>query len=284
MSTVHYSKITFSENKMTTLKGQTVLVVGGSSGIGFGVAKISLLSSAALVIIASSSKTKVENAVARLIKAVGPDAEPRVKGVVVDGTSSKEIRALLEKVGELDHLVWTAGGELPPNFLEVDLDTQRGAYYFITFMLFIMKYAQLVCPGIFDSRFWGPLEAAKAAKIKAGGSITLTGGIAFLKPPKGWGHSSGMPGAVDAATRGLAVDLAPIRVNHVCPGTVNTEVRCIVLSTERRESLLVHVVQLISSLDPAQVESFLQEIGKKQLIPQIGDPDDVAEAYVFLMK
>jgi NAD(P)-dependent dehydrogenase (short-subunit alcohol dehydrogenase family) len=110
---------------MSTLKGQTLLVVGGSSGIGFAVAKLSLLSFASLVIIASSSKTKVENAVARLINDVGSDAASRVRGEVVDGRSSKEVRELMEKVGELDHLIWTAGGALSSDTFQSDLDTQR---------------------------------------------------------------------------------------------------------------------------------------------------------------
>ena len=68
---------------MTTLAGQTVLIVGGSSGIGYGAAKLSLLSQASLVIIASSNKAKVENAVSRLLSEV-PNAKGKVKGEVVD--------------------------------------------------------------------------------------------------------------------------------------------------------------------------------------------------------
>lgn len=44
------------------------------------------------------------------------------------------------------------------------------------------------------------------------------------RPMKGYGIATGIPGAVDSVTRGLAVDLAPIRVNAVCPGLVVTEV------------------------------------------------------------
>ena len=66
---------------MTALAGQTILVVGGSSGIGFGVAKLCLLEQASLVTIASSNKAKVDNAVSRLVSEV-PDAKAKVKGEV----------------------------------------------------------------------------------------------------------------------------------------------------------------------------------------------------------
>jgi NAD(P)-dependent dehydrogenase (short-subunit alcohol dehydrogenase family) len=111
---------------MTTLTGQTVLVIGGSSGIGYAVAKLSLLSDASRVIIASSSKAKVDDALSRLAKDGGPGAGKRIVGETVDSTVSKEVRALLERVGEIDHLVYTSGGNLKLGFPDIDLDTQRG--------------------------------------------------------------------------------------------------------------------------------------------------------------
>ena len=77
---------------------------------------------------------------------------------------------------------------------------------------------------VFDIRFWGAITAAQAAKIRPGGSIILTIGSVVVKPRKGWSLAAGMMGAVDSLTRGLAVDLAPIRVNVVSPGLVKTEV------------------------------------------------------------
>ena len=77
---------------------------------------------------------------------------------------------------------------------------------------------------MFDVRFWGAFTAAKAAKIRSGGSITFTIGQALLRPRKGWSLLVGVAGAIDAVTRGLAIDLAPIRVNVVSPGLVRTEV------------------------------------------------------------
>ena len=106
---------------MTTLAGLTILVVGGSSGIGFGVAKLCLLEQASLVIIASSNKAKVDNAVSRLVSEV-PDAEAKVKGEVVDAKHTKEVKNLMERVGEIDHLVWTSGEPFKLTFPDIDID------------------------------------------------------------------------------------------------------------------------------------------------------------------
>ena len=93
-------------------------------------------------------------------------------------------------------------------------------------------------------RFWGAAFAAKVAKIREGGSITFTTGIRYsfmdgtivadlgagtvlVRPTQGWSLGSAVAGAVDAYTRALAVEMAPIRVNSVCPGAVMTEVSII---------------------------------------------------------
>jgi NAD(P)-dependent dehydrogenase (short-subunit alcohol dehydrogenase family) len=107
-------------------------------------------------------------------------------------------------VGEIDHLVYTAGdpfmlGELG----QTSIAEARRA---------------------FDVRFWGALAAAKygAPHIRPGGSIILTTGIASARPPKRWVVPASILGAMEALTRALAVELAPIRVNIVSPGVVKT--------------------------------------------------------------
>lgn len=95
---------------------------------------------------------------------------------------------------------------------------------------------------MFDVRFWGPAVAAQKVKFRPGGSMTLTIGmltfriqsgpkflIAFqgqvvVRPPPTFSVLSGISGAVDSMARGLAIDLAPVRVNVVSVGLVETEV------------------------------------------------------------
>lgn len=116
---------------MTTLEGQTVLIVGGSAGIGYGVAKLTLLSKAARVIIASSNKDRVDNAIAQLLAELKkdiPDVKSKVSGDVVNAKVISEVRALVERVGEIDHLVWTSGDAL--NVLKGgdDIDKYKGIH------------------------------------------------------------------------------------------------------------------------------------------------------------
>lgn len=92
---------------MTTLENKTVVVVGGSSGIGFAVALASLQSLASLVVIASSSAERVSKAVERLKAHTFPGA---VRGEVLDAKDDAAIKdKFVVRLGEVDHIVWTSG-------------------------------------------------------------------------------------------------------------------------------------------------------------------------------
>ena len=109
------------------IAGKTIVVVGGSSGIGYGVAKATLIQGAGRVVIASSSKEKVKSAVDRLKSdASSHGAKGEVIGEVVDAKDSKSVRSFFEGAGEIDHLVWTAGDSLKLGFPDIDLDKERG--------------------------------------------------------------------------------------------------------------------------------------------------------------
>lgn len=112
---------------METLDGQIVVVVGGSSGIGFSVAKAALLSRAARVLVASSTQTRVDLALQRLREEIGGKGLPgKIEGAVLDAKDMRAVEAFIINVGELDHLVWTAGGKLQFGFKDVDLETRKG--------------------------------------------------------------------------------------------------------------------------------------------------------------
>jgi NAD(P)-dependent dehydrogenase (short-subunit alcohol dehydrogenase family) len=118
----------------------------------------------------------------------------------------------------------------------------------------------------FEVRFWGMYTAARAAfpLIRKGGSITLTNGILALRPWKGWSAVSALAGAVESLTRGFALDMAPVRVNTVCAGMIKTELWSGMTETDR--------------------EAMYAEQAKKLPLGRVGEVEDVAETFLYLMK
>ena len=220
-----------------SLSQKRVVVLGGSSGIGLAVAQ-QVIEHGAELVIASSNPRRVEQAVAIL----GPNAE----GHALDLTDEHAIQTFFQKLGSFDHLVFTAGDALRLNELATaDLKKARGA---------------------FELRYWAALAAVKygSPQIRAGGSITLTTGIAGQRPRKGWVFGASVCGTVDALTRALAVELAPIRVNAVSPGVVRTN--------------------LWQNIPDEEREGMYESVGKTLLVGRVGEASEIARAYVFLMQ
>lgn len=144
---------------MTSLRNQTILIIGGTSGIGFSVAEASLHQHAAHVIVASSTPEKVSKTVARLEETTTKNnLSGKVTGKTLDVSNSDQVKKFFAEIGELDHVVITSGDKLKLGFKGVDLETLKSAL---------------------DVRFWAAALIAQQARIKKGGSITLTGGVFF---------------------------------------------------------------------------------------------------------
>lgn len=166
---------------------------------------------------------------------------------VLDITDEAAVAAWFANSGKFDHIVATAGdwGEGGRGkFTELD-----------------MKAAE----DLFRVRLWGSAILAKhgAARLAAGGSLTFTGGMSAWRPAKGSVMATAMAGSLAHLTLGLAKELAPLRVNAVFPGGVATE-----------------VYQVLSDSTKTAWEA---RFGS-QPIPRIGAPDEVAQAYLYLMK
>src|SRR3984957_2530467 len=177
------------------LSGKRIVVLGGSSGIGLSVAQ-QVVAQGGRAIIASSNADRVEQAMATL--------DGKAEGYTLDLSNERDIQTVFQKIGSFDHLVFTAGDTLQLNALEAtDLTKARQA---------------------FELRYWAALAAVKYAipQIRKDGSIVLTTGIAGQRPRKGWTVAASICGTIEALTRALAVELAPIRVNAVSPGVVRT--------------------------------------------------------------
>ncbi|KAL7622485.1 hypothetical protein AAE478_007992 [Parahypoxylon ruwenzoriense] len=234
---------------MPPIKGQNILVIGGSSGIGAAVAKLAAAEGAE-VSIASSNASRVEAATKKIQDAV-PGA--RVRGYVCDvnhddAESSLE-KLLADVVGAagrpLDHIAYTA------NQLNVRPVSEVSAGYLRDSVQFTYVVPFLI--GKLAPRY---VSGASAS------SLTFTSGRVADRPVKGAAVASGFGAALAGATRGLALDLAPIRVNLVSPGAVDTEL----LGTGEKRAQMVEIMT------------------KMSLLGRIAQPEEVAEAYIYLMK
>lgn len=168
-----------------TLAGKSIVVVGGSSGIGYAVAKASLLSQASHVTIVCTSNEKGARSVERLREDVAKagvalSADVTITHDTVDAHDLASVRAMCQRVGEVDHFVWTSGDGLRSGFPQtLNLDENRGACG-ATFTFTLGSCADAL-PDAFDVRFWGAAQAAQSIKIKQGGSIIFTiGGSTFF--------------------------------------------------------------------------------------------------------
>ncbi|MEO7032197.1 MAG: SDR family oxidoreductase [Polyangiaceae bacterium] len=218
------------------LKEKRIVILGGSSGIGLAVARRAVAESARVVVV-SSSTARVRHALAEL---------PGAEGHALNLRSTSDVRALFERLGTLDHLVFTAGEELLLGPLaQVDLLQARA---------------------FFELRYWGALAAAQAAapRLARDGSIVLTGGTAGVRPPPGFLIGAGICAALEATTRALALELAPIRVNIVVPGFVDTG--------------------LWSNIPEAGRTQMFADAAAKLPVGRIGKPDDIAEHYLSFMR
>ncbi|HEY9294534.1 MAG TPA: SDR family oxidoreductase [Microlunatus sp.] len=217
------------------LESQRVLVVGGSTGIGLATAQAAA-EAGAEVIIASSRQDNLDKALTSL-----PDDS---RGIVADLSDPQAPQRLIEQVGELDHLVYTAGDRVD--------------------VMPISDYDDARARAFFEVRFFGMLATVHAAapKIRNGGSITLTSGSAGDRGGPGWSVGAAGCGAIFSLVRSLAIELAPsIRVNAVAPGAIRTP-----------------MWDVMSAAEQAELES---RFTADALLSRIGEPRDTALAYLY---
>jgi NAD(P)-dependent dehydrogenase (short-subunit alcohol dehydrogenase family) len=219
------------------LSNKRVVILGGSSGIGLAVAE-QAASQGANLVIASSNAERVQKAV----ESLGGNAQ----GHALDLADEQAIESLFADLGAFDHLVFTAGDSLHLYGLAAtDLKEARRA---------------------FELRYWAALAAVKygSRNIRKGGSVVLTTGIAGQRPQKGWVIAASVCGTVEALTRALALELAPIRVNAVSPGVVRTN--------------------LWQNMTAPERERMYEGRGGTLPVGRVGEARDVAQAYLFLMQ
>lgn len=213
-----------------------------------------LLEHGAHVTVISSHQSLVTDAVDRLnahtsvIKSLLPPA----RGCVGDLRDEVAFTDLLRSLAPLDHVVFTSVDQVIRGPLaEANLSDARH---------------------LFGVKFWGSVVVAKALAahdiVTPGGSLTLTSGLAALRPSRNAAIGGALNGGVNSLTQGLAVELMEkrIRVNTVVPGLCRTEMwDKHGHSKEAQEEVLAKGARELS-------------------VGFVGCPEDVAEAYIYLVR
>ena len=219
------------------LNGQRVVIVGGTSGMGLATARAAAAAGAD-VTVASSSEHKVAAALTTL--------PPSCTGRTVDIRDEAAMAALFDEVGPFHHLVITAGDTFAPRPLTDTTSADVGQ-------------------GL-EVRFIRAVSAVRlaSANLAPTGSVTFTSGQVAVRPLPGAALATAGAAAVEGLALGLAVELAPVRVNVVRPGPIETE--------------------MWDVYPPEERAAHLAATAERTLTRTVGQPADVAAAYLYLMQ
>ncbi|EGR0104743.1 SDR family oxidoreductase [Vibrio vulnificus] len=164
----------------------------------------------------------------------------------LDISDEKSVYHYFETIGAFDHLIVTAGSYAPAGKV-VDVEITQA------------KYA-------FDTKFWGAVLAAKhgARYLKQGGSITFTSGMLSRKVVANTYVKAAINAAIEATTKVLAKELAPIRVNAISPGLTKTEA--------------------YKGMNADDRDAMYQRTQSHLPVGKVGEASDIAMAYLFAIQ
>lgn len=232
------------------LAGKRILLVGGTGGVGVAVAK-GLLEFGAIIILSSSREAKVKEITEMLIEQY-PTATERILGYACDLASphvEANIQELFTKVGDVNHIIYMAGDRLPTIPLEE-----------VTLEKWIKCNQVRTIASILVAKI-----GIKYLKRERQSSIIFTGGSISEKPiPGGWSMLALIGAGINGLTRQLAFDLAPIRVNAVSLGVIETD--------------------LWQGMGEEGKQAFFKDHESKIPTGKVGQPEDVAEAYLYCLR
>jgi NAD(P)-dependent dehydrogenase (short-subunit alcohol dehydrogenase family) len=208
-------------------------VIGGSSGIGLAIAAATA-DARASVTIASRNQEKLTAAATKLNGAVHI--------AVLDTDDKGLLERFFERQMTWDHVVVSAAQTKVGSVRSLSLTDAKAAM---------------------ESKFWGAYRVARVARINDGGSLTLISGFLSERPSATAVLQGAIDAALEALARGLALELAPVRVNAVSPGMIETPIWDDLPSEKRIRMFEATAAQLP--------------------VHKIGQPEDVANAVLFLM-
>jgi NAD(P)-dependent dehydrogenase (short-subunit alcohol dehydrogenase family) len=210
-----------------------VLVLGGTSGIGLATAQAAA-AAGAKVTVASRSSDKVAAAVGQIGN--GAAGEP------LDTTNDAALEAFFAKHLEWDHIVVSVAAGRSAGIHDM---TVQDAY------------------GNMNAKFWTAYKTAKLATITPDGSLTLVSGYLSQRPNKDALLQGCINAALESLGRGLALALAPVRVNTISPGLIDTPIRAS-MPADKKQAMFERAAATL----PAR---------------RVGRAEDVAEAILMVM-
>jgi NAD(P)-dependent dehydrogenase (short-subunit alcohol dehydrogenase family) len=214
------------------MNGQTVVVIGGSAGIGLATAR-QARERGADVILTGRNPERLERAAAEVGAA---------RTAAFDASDHEAMSAFLAGLGQVDHVISTAGGPYYAPLAEIDIDAARRSL---------------------DDHFLLAINVAQRAVGVVRGSLTFIGGTGGRKRGVGLSVIGAMTAAMPALIANLAVEVAPIRVNLIAPGFVDTP--------------------LSASLLGDQLDARRAQLRETLPIGRVVGPDDVAALAIHLM-
>jgi NAD(P)-dependent dehydrogenase (short-subunit alcohol dehydrogenase family) len=194
------------------LLGQTVVVIGGSAGIGLETARRARAEGAEVILTARDPE-RLEQAATEL---------GAKRSVAFDATDFDRLDQFFEELpGPIDHLMVTAGGPYYGPLATMDFDKARRDV---------------------EQHLWLPLRVARhaAGMVRPGGTLLFISGTGGRRPAVGYTVLSTFTAGLPALIKVLALELAPVRVNLIAPGFVDTPLSASILGDEldeRREQL-----------------------------------------------
>lgn len=220
-----------------TDKSERVVITGITGGVAAATARL-LVQQGYDVVVSARDEARLHQAVAEL--------GPKTHGFVMDLTDPASVADFFKAVGTFDHLVTPAATSMFAPIAEMDFEAARQ-------ILETKQWGQMLCVH----------EGAK--RISSTGSITLFSGTVTQKPIAGAGMFAAVGGATEAAARVWAFELAPVRVNTVVPGVIETPIW---------EALM----------PPEAARATLDATAEALPVGRVGRPEDVADGVRFLIE
>ncbi|MEU4242660.1 SDR family oxidoreductase [Actinoplanes sp. NPDC026619] len=194
------------------MKDQTVVVIGGSAGIGLETARLTASEGAAVLLVGRDSG-RLERAAAEVHASAT---------AAFDAHDAERLEAYFAELpGPVDHVLVTAGR--PYYGLLADMDIAEAAHHLSDHVALVLRVAR-----------------AAVGRVRPGGTLIFIGGTGARRPSPGLAVTAAMTAALPALVANLSLEIAPIRINLIAAGFVDTPLSAALLGDgleQRREQL-----------------------------------------------